>query len=507
MLAVVLVTAWVAARRTRSGPVAAEGRLTESQRTGWGGRAPGVFLGLGLFLGLVVVSALTLTLGDRLNGDHSAGSLLGLGTARSAGGASVDLVVPGLYGWFALAGAVGIGLLGLVVVGLNLTRWRKDVDEGPWPAGRGPEPVAPPGQGTAYEARRMPGGPSDAMDTSQAMAKRVFAVRRTARLAHRAEPLLGLLIVLVAGAWLLLAVLRQFRWSASWVYWPNLVTAAAMVLTLIALTVFLGGGTTASDRAIRPLGVLWDLACAVPRAAHPLGPPCYGERVVPEVLARCRWWLSQEGRRGTLSQSPRGVVLSAHSLGGVISVAAILGAPWDGHEPPDTLAPDRQGNWMVPRMALITYGTQLRAYFSRFFPELFGPAVLGVAPAPRSRLRAPDPWADDWPPDEPPFSAPTPLAGSVRHLLSQPPPADGSAARPRWYSLWHLTDYLGFPLVGRPPRATVGEPDSPADALQDWYAQEIDFTAYLLTVLTHSDYPRTEEYQAALTSACTDLSR
>lgn len=507
MVVVIAVTTWFAALRTRSAPSPGEEKwLTEPQSTGWGGRAPGVFLALGLFLGLVVVSALTLTLGDRLNGDHSAGSLLGLG-ARGGDTDSVDLVVPGLYGWFALAGAAGLGLLGLVVVGLHLTRWRKHVDDGPWPAGRGPEPVVPPEHLAAYETPTMPGGPSDAMDTSQAMAKRVFAVRRTARLAHRAEPLLGLLIVLVTGAWLLLAVLRQFRWAATWVYWPNLVTAAGLVLTLIAVGVFVGGGTTATDRAIRPLGVLWDLACAVPRAAHPLGPPCYGERVVPEVLARCRWWLSEEGTLARLSQSPRGVVLSAHSLGGVISVAAILGAPWDGHVPPDTLPRDGQGNWMVPRMALITYGTQLRAYFSRFFPELFGPAVLGVAPSPRARLRSPDPWVDDWPPDDPPFTVPTPLPGSVRHLLSQPPPVAGGAARPRWYSLWHLTDYLGFPLVGRPPRATVGGATSPADSLQDWYAQEIDFTAYLLSVLSHSDYPRTEEYAAALASAAADLKR
>lgn len=515
MVAIIAVTLWIAARRTRTRPKPGEPGLTESQRTGWGGRGPGVFLALGMFLGLVVVSALALTLGDRLNGDHSAGSLLGLGLARSAGDTSVDLVLPGLYGWFALCGAVGIALLGLVVVGLQLTLWKKNPDDGPWPAGRGPAPMTPHGQHTAYETPTMPGGPSAVLAESDAMARRVFAVRRTARLAHRAEPLLGLLVVLVAGAWLLLAVLRQFRWASTWAYWPNLVTAAGLVLTFIAVGVFIGGGTTASNRAIRPLGTLWDLACAVPRAAHPLGPPCYGERVVPEVLARVRWWLSEEGTLRGLSRSRRGVVLSAHSLGGVISVAAILGAPWDGETtrdgdpwdgkvPPDELAPDQQGDWVVPRMALITYGTQLRAYFSRFFPELFGPDVLGVSAAPRSHLRSSDPWAKDWAPDDQPFTVPAPLPGSVRHLLSQPPPVDGEA-RPRWYSLWHLTDYLGFPLVARPPRRTAGVAESPADDLQDWYAQEIDFSAYLLTVLTHSDYPRTEEYAAALQSAVADL--
>jgi hypothetical protein len=151
-------------------------------------------------------------------------------------------------------------------------------------------------------------------------------------------------------------------------------------------------------------------------------------------------------------------------------------------------------------MALITYGTQLRAYFSRFFPELFGPAVLGVRAAPRARLLDPDPWFGDWFKEQPStFEPPTPLPGSVRHILSLQPNADPGPTR--WYSLWHLTDYLGFPLVARPAADLMDTEDERWKQLNDAYADEIDHTAYLLSVLTHSDYPRTDAYEAALTSA------
>ena len=509
LAAAVLAIGSVAVRISRGPDITAVAgsSLTEAQATGWGGRAPGVFLGLASYFCFVIASTLALGIADRFNGDHSAGSLLGLEVPNGAAvGLARDLVVPAPLGWFAVAAGLGVLLLG-AVMGISASRW------GPlparlttlaWPAGTlSVNAVGDP------SGPNSPGGPGDPGEKDGPMARAVFAKRRFAAGAHRAEPVLAGILLTCGAAIALIGAARAFAPVRD--LGPNIVTAGHAILA-IAATVSLGSasGTSAGGRPTRPLGILWDLAGVVPRAAHPLGPPCYSERVVPEVLARCRWWLTEEGsgtRDEALSGSPRAVLLSAHSLGGVLAVAAILGSPWPteaGWHPPDPHQGHRDtpNRWMVPRFGLITYGTQLRAFFSRYFPELLGPAVLGVAPARAASLTAADPWEGHWAPQVGADPPPRPLAGSVRHLLGAalPDDADESATvpAPRWVSLWRLTDYLGMPLVAMPPGEGFAGPTSPAYAWRDWYATEVDYTAYLLTVMTHGEYPRTPEYGDAV---------
>lgn len=66
----------------------------------------------------------------------------------------------------------------------------------------------------------------------------------------------------------------------------------------------------------RTIGVLWDVGTFWPRSYHPLSPPCYAERAVPD-LQRRMWWLRANGGR---------VMLIAHSQGAMLATAALAQA-------------------------------------------------------------------------------------------------------------------------------------------------------------------------------------
>jgi hypothetical protein len=101
----------------------------------------------------------------------------------------------------------------------------------------------------------------------------------------------------------------------------------------------------------RIVGVIWDLGTFWPRAAHPLAPPCYAERAVPELINRI-----DHLRRGGRSN----VLLSCHSQGTVLGAAVVM-----------QLTYEQSAN-----VALLTYGSPLRRLYARFFPAYFGPAAL-----------------------------------------------------------------------------------------------------------------------------------
>ncbi|TMM37521.1 MAG: hypothetical protein E6F99_11540 [Actinobacteria bacterium] len=104
------------------------------------------------------------------------------------------------------------------------------------------------------------------------------------------------------------------------------------------------------DQSVRrSVGVLWDLGTFWPRAAHPLAPPCYAERAVPELATRTRY-LAQQGR----------VILSGHSQGSVLVAATVLQLP------PST----------VDNVALLTFGSPIRRLYARLFPAYVNQDVL-----------------------------------------------------------------------------------------------------------------------------------
>jgi hypothetical protein len=97
----------------------------------------------------------------------------------------------------------------------------------------------------------------------------------------------------------------------------------------------------------RQLGILWDLASYWPRAAHPYVPPCYAQKVVPELVDRIEQY-TKAGHR---------VVLCGHSQGSLLAASAVLRLM--------AVSPTA-----LDRVGLVTAGSQLQWAYPRGFPSV-----------------------------------------------------------------------------------------------------------------------------------------
>jgi len=149
-------------------------------------------------------------------------------------------------------------------------------------------------------------------------------------------------------------------------------TLGVTVVTAIAAGLVVLGISTWRKPSLRTTtGILWDLVSFWPRLAHPLCPPPYGGRAVLGVAVRAA--------QLTHAFDARRVVLSGHSQGGVIAVAAcaVLGEQADND---DDLPHREDGSGLDPataretldRLALATYGSQLQFIYARLFPSYLG---------------------------------------------------------------------------------------------------------------------------------------
>ena len=164
-------------------------------------------------------------------------------------------------------------------------------------------------------------------------------------------------VVLVSGVVLLAGLLVYAAGENNWrfVEDPPLATLTAVgtwIMGLFALgLVVLAWNSYRTPSLRRTVGILWDIGSFFPRAAHPLAPPSYGERAVPELAQRVT----------ALTSSPASaVVLSGHSQGSVLAAATVLHL--------------RQS--AAGRVELLTHGSPLRRLYSRFFPAYLGPEAL-----------------------------------------------------------------------------------------------------------------------------------
>jgi hypothetical protein len=216
-------------------------------------------------------------------------------------------------------------------------------------------------------------------------------------------PLTVLLGVLTAGAVAISALLLAAQWStgaravvASIASASPLDTLGAYVIVglLSALTVIAFMALRA-ERTRRVVGILWDLSAFWPRSVHPLAPPCYAERTVPELITRIRQHTGLQPDPFDRADYPLGaVVLAGHSQGSVIAAATVL----------QLTTSERAA---VDQLALLTYGSVLRRLYSRYFP-----AYLGL-----------------------------PIVDSVARAVSE-----RSSGVPRWRNLWRLSDQIGGPV-------------------------------------------------------------
>ncbi|HET7734677.1 MAG TPA: hypothetical protein VFK52_01775 [Nocardioidaceae bacterium] len=317
--------------------------------------------------------------------------------------------------------------------------------------------------------------PIDALvDADPAIAPRDKAAaknaRRRAAFAHRAETLLDRIGTLTAIAAVAIIALSATA-EPPWVKFPwtrNIATVSMYVAAALALgLVYVASRLRTSDETRRGVGVLWDLSTFWPRAAHPLAPPCYAERVVPELKTRTGWVLGDQAGENR-------VILSGHSQGSAILVALLC----------------RLRREDLRRVRVITYGSQIRALYGRVFPRVFGAAAVGYA-ATTGPMTLDDAWPD----------APTPGHGTPSTYTppAEDPNLDQQAWRGRplfdrlhlaggaWVSLFRRTDPLGFRVfsdtdtapdhpVPEVPPVTTGDPGP--------------------TVQGHSGYQHSPQYRA-----------
>ncbi|WP_249999095.1 hypothetical protein [Actinoplanes sp. M2I2] len=166
----------------------------------------------------------------------------------------------------------------------------------------------------------------------------------------------GLVLSWVNGTWLL----DHARWLVN----VGTFLIGGFVLALL----FVGRQAYRNPRFRRTVGVLWDIGTFWPRAAHPLAPPCYTERAVPDLITRIRH-LGEKGR----------VLLSCHSQGAVIGTAVLMQLRYEESA----------------SVALLTYGSPVHRLYGRFFPEYFGPTALHRAGS--SLLGTTDAPRETWP--------------------------------------------------------------------------------------------------------------
>jgi hypothetical protein len=343
------------------------------------------------------------------------------------------LVIPSAYSWAAVGGLV----LGLVAAGCAaVTAWRVYRP--------GPDRLAGALERVEAAYTDAPGADderrgADTADAAAYRARREQIARSwhaAAVLSREAQRAAGFLLVATVVVVLLGVGAFVLFGPRLLVVPPWLIAAANGFVTVFVLGLLaVGRQAYRSTATRRTVGIVWDLGTFWPRAVHPLAPPCYAERAVPDLLLRLEHYAASGGR----------VLLSCHSQGSVLGAAVLLQAE----------------RAVSGRTAFLTYGSPLARLYGGFFPAYFGAHAL------------------------------TRLGGSLADdpATGRPAAGPGSLDRTtwRWRNLYRPSDPLGGPVfAGRAPG-----PEDPGDvdrALRDPVFARPAGDPSLPPVLGHSSY-------------------
>jgi hypothetical protein len=135
--------------------------------------------------------------------------------------------------------------------------------------------------------------------------------------------------------------------------WRGLVDLSSGITVLMVIGAFaLIRWALRDQESRRKIGIAWDVASFWPRSFHPFAPPAYASRAAPELQARLTEIVRAAGEDGSGSGH---AILSGHSQGSVLSLAAVASLPTD----------------IAKRVWLVTHGSPLRRLYQYFFPRYF----------------------------------------------------------------------------------------------------------------------------------------
>jgi hypothetical protein len=362
-------------------------------RPAWGGLTTAVLMLMSLVLAAGFAAGMGLRIADLL-GDPTPG-----------GGGERAVVVPMGYFW-AAALAVPLAVVVLLVAGAGVLLLRRE-------AGRVLLDQVIPAYPDADVAAALatPDEPGHAAILRRARQIAVTWARAViSNVGQRLGGIFVLLVLAIVGTGLA-GYLLDPEWIYVHAHWT--VTVGTFLVGGFTLgLLYVGRQAYLNPGFRRTVGIVWDIGTFWPRAAHPLAPPCYAERTVPELINRIGY-LGDTGR----------IVFSCHSQGAVIGTAVMMQLTYE----------------QSSRVALLTYGSPVRRLYARFFPGYFNTDAL---------LRC------------------------GASLLGPPQPGDGTDPETRrrwpWRNLYRPSDPIGGPvLFGYPAQerapAPADHPPAPAD--------------------------------------------